>query len=136
MPLGEKLWEEKGAAIGASIKSVDANGVAFEYTVATEVKGFGRYPSGRNVGTISLQQGPITNMSKGQGLFTTTDGEFVPWHFVGIGKMIGTKSRAAGLVIFSTQSQKYAWMNDTLSLLEIDGNADLTELSDTGYEWK
>ena len=136
MPLGEKAWEEKGAAIGASVKSVDANGIAFEYTTATEVKGFGRHASGRNVGTFSIVQGPVTNMSRGQGVYTTTDGELLPWHFLGIGKMVGNRSKAAGLAIFSTSSQKYAWVNDNLYFMEIDAAADLSEFSDSGYEFK
>jgi len=136
MPLGEKAWEEKGAAIGASIKSVDANGIAFEYTTASEVKGFGRHASGRNVGTISMVQGPATNMSKGQGVYTTTDGELLPWHFLGIGKVVGNRVKAAGLAIFSTRSQKYAWINDNLYFMDIDAAADLSEFSDTGYEFK
>jgi hypothetical protein len=40
MVLGAKPEEEKGVSIGA--KSVKADGLAFEYTVATEGRGFGR----------------------------------------------------------------------------------------------
>ena len=136
MALGEKAWEEKGAAIGASVKSVDANGITFEYTIASEVKGFGRYQGGRNVGTFSLVQGPVTNMGKGQGVYTTTDGELLPWHFVGIGKLVGNRAKGAGLAIFSTRSQKYAWTNDILYFMEIDGAADPSEFISTGYELK
>ena len=136
MPLGEKAWEEKGAAIGASVNSVDANGITFEYTVATEVKGLGRLASGRNVGTISIVQGPITNISKGQGVCTTTDGELLPWHFLGIGKVVGNRVKGAGLVVFSTRSQKYAWTNDNLYYIDFDNAVDLSEISDTGYELK
>jgi hypothetical protein len=136
MPLGDKAWEEKGAAIGASVKSVDANGITFEYTVATEVKGLGRFASGRNVGTISIVQGPATNISKGQGVCTMTDGELLPWHFLGIGKVVGNRVKGAGLVVFSTRSQKYAWVNDNLYCIDFDNAMDLSEISDTGYEWK
>jgi hypothetical protein len=136
MPLGEKAWEEKGAAIGASVKSVDANGISFEYTIASEVTGFGRLASGRNVGTISIVQGPVTSISKGQGVCTMTDGEMLPWHFLGIGKLVGNRVKGAGLVVFSTRSQKYAWVNDNLYFMEFDNAADLSEISDSSYELK
>jgi len=137
MPLGEKAWEEKGAAIGASVKSVDANGITFEYTIASEVKGFGRHASGRNVGTISIVQGPTpTNISTGQGVYTTADGEMLPWHFLGIGKMVGNRVKGAGLAVFMTRSQKYAWTNDNLYYMDFDNAVDLSEISDTGYELK
>ena len=58
MVLGEKMWEEKGKIIGISVKSVGPEGVRMEETFATEVKGLGRAPSGRNIGTMDLIETP------------------------------------------------------------------------------
>jgi hypothetical protein len=44
--------------------------------------------------------------------------------------------KGAGLAVFSTRSQKYAWVNDNLYFMEYDNAADLSELSDTSYELK
>ena len=56
MVLGEKLWEEKGKVIGMSVKSIGSEGVRMEETFTTEVKGLGRFPSGRNMGTMDIVQ--------------------------------------------------------------------------------
>lgn len=136
MVLGEKLWEEKGKAIGVSVKSVGAEGVAMEISFASEVHGFGRCPSGKNMGTLSVLQRPSTSTSTGRGVFVTTEGESLPWHYVGVAKIVGGRTKGPGLVTYNTHSQKFAWMNDLLCLLEGEGAADLSDFSDTGHEWK
>jgi hypothetical protein len=45
LALGEELAEEKGKAIGMSIKSVGPEGMTIEVSTAGEAKGFGRHPS-------------------------------------------------------------------------------------------
>jgi hypothetical protein len=136
MVLGEKVSEEKGSIIGMSIKSVGADGVSIEFSFASEVKGFGRYPGGRNTGTLSGLEGPNTNRSTGQGILVTPDGEILPWHTSGVDKRVGDKIKGAFLVTFSTLSQKYAWINNVLFVLDSEASADMTSFSDTAYEWK
>jgi hypothetical protein len=136
MVLGEKAAEEKGKAIGMSIRSIGPEGMTAEITIATEIKGFGRYPSGRNMGTMTVLQGPKTSTGTGQGVIMTTDGESLPWHASFIGKTAGDRIRNVALVTFSTHSQKYAWMNEVLFVLDGESTADFSELSDTSYEWK
>jgi hypothetical protein len=136
MALGEKVAEEKGSIIGMSIKSIDANGMSIEFSFASEITGIGRFPSGRNVGTFSGLDGPHTNRSTGQGVVFTKDGEMLPWHGSGIDKRVGDKIKGAFLVTFTTMSQKYAWMNDLLIVLDSQASADMTQFSDTAYEWK
>jgi hypothetical protein len=108
MVLGEKLSEEKGKAIGMSIKSIGPEGMTIEVTTAGEVKGFGRHPSGRNMATQTVLQGPITSRATAQGVLATTDGESLPWHGFGIGKTVVGRAKGIYLVAFSTHSQKYA----------------------------
>jgi hypothetical protein len=136
MALGEKVAEEKGSIIGMSVKSVGAEGVSIEFSFASEVKGFGRFPGGRNVGTLSAMEGPNTNRSMGQGILVTPDGESLPWHTSGIDKRVGDKIKGVFLVTFSAPSQKYGWMNNVLFVLDSEATADLTQFSDTAYEWK
>jgi len=136
MALGEKVAEEKGSVIGMSVKSIDSNGMSTEISFASEVQGIGRFPSGRNMGTLSGLDGPHTSRSTGQGIIVTKDGETLPWHGSGIGKRVGGKTKGAFLVTFTTMSQKYAWINDLLFVLDSEASADMTQFSDTAYEWK
>jgi len=136
LALGEKVAEEKGKAIGMSIKSIGPEGMTVEVSVATEIKGFGRHPGGRNMGTLTVLQGPNTSSITGQGVVVTTDGESLPWHASGIGKRVGNRVKGISLVNFSTSSQKYSWVNDVLLVLDSEASADFSELSDTAYEWK
>jgi hypothetical protein len=136
MVLGEKVGEEKGKATGMSIKSIGPEGMTIEVSFVSEVKGFGRYSGGRNMGTLTVIQGPSTHKTAGQGIFVTTDGESLPWHVVGTGKRVGGRDRGIGLVTFSTRSQKYAWVNDGLYVLDSEASPDFSEFSDISYEWK
>ena len=93
--LGEKMWEEKGKVIGMSVKSVGPEGVRMEETFATEVKGLGRAPSGRNIGTMDIIEVPGGFFSgTGQGIFTTQDGDSVVWKCYSLGKSEAGRARA------------------------------------------
>jgi hypothetical protein len=127
MPLGEEVTEEKGRLIGMSIKSVGAEGVTVEASFVGEVQGFGRFPSGRNTATMTILRGPKTTRSTGQGIFVTKDGESIPWHMSNIGKYAGDRRKLVGIATFSTLSQKYAWVNDGLFVLDISISSDLSE---------
>jgi hypothetical protein len=134
MALGEKVLEEKGTLTGVSIKSVAADGMSMEVNFAGEVQGFGRFPSGKIMGTMSELEGPNTNRITGQGMFVTPEGESLPWHGSGASKSVGFKSKGMFLVTFSTLSQKYAWTNSLLLVLDMEVGADMKFIA-TGYEW-
>ena len=137
MVLGEKLWEEKGKSIGMSIKSVGPEGVHMEQTFTTVAKGFGRSPSGTNMGTLDLVQAPDGSESgSGQGIFTSQDGDVVVWKAYFFGRLEKGKDKSFGMVKFMTTSPKLAWMNKVIAAME--GVADLKtmEMTNTGYEWK
>ena len=136
MALGEKVAEEKGKITGMSVKSIGPEGMVIELNIASEIKGFGRTPNGRNIGTLTLIQGPKLSPSTGQGMVVTEDGETLPWRINGVGKIVGGKRKAISLVTFSTSSQKYAWVNDGIFVLDSEFSADLSQFSDTSYEWK
>jgi hypothetical protein len=135
--LGEKLWEEKGKCVGVSIKSVGPEGVHMEQTFTTVVKGFGRFPSGTNMGTIDIVGAP-DGSSRGicQGIFTSQDGDMVVWKGYFFGKREQGKDKTFGVLKSWTTSQKLAWMNVTFAAMEGIADPKTMEISDTGYEWK
>ena len=137
MVLGEKMWEEKGKIIGISVKSVGPEGVRMEETFASDVKGLGRAPSGRNIGTLDIIETPGGFFSgTGQGMFTTQDGDIVVWKVYSIGKMEAGKSKSVNIIQFMTTSQKLSWMNGYIAVDEGITDPTTMELSGTGYEWK
>jgi hypothetical protein len=135
--LGEKMWEEKGKVIGISVKSVGPEGVRMEETFATEVKGLGRAPSGRNIGTMDIIEVPGGFFSgTGQGIFTTQDGDSVVWKCYSLGKSEAGKSKSVNIIQFMTTSQRLSWMNGFIAVDEGITDPITMELSGTGYEWK
>ncbi len=136
MPLGEKLFEENGKTTGMSVKSVTADGVTLEGNFMSQIQGFGRFPSGTNMGTATIVQGPNTARETGQGVFTTKNGTPVLWHLVAIAKPGEGKSKSVNLVTFQAASQELAWLNDLLVLIEGTTAPDMSTFSDVGYEWE
>jgi hypothetical protein len=135
--LGAKIGEEKGKVIGVSVKAVDSEGVHVEETFATEVKGLGRFPSGRNMGTLNVVTRPDGFFSgTGQGIFTTQKGDNVVWKCQYIGKPVAGKHKSVVIVQFMTKSQKLSWMNGLIGVEESIYDPKTMELSGTGYEWK
>jgi hypothetical protein len=102
---GKKLWEEKVKTIGMSIKSIGPEGVRMEETATTVLKGFGRFPSGTNMGTMNAVHAPDGGFSgSGQGIFTSQDGDVVTWKFYFFGRLEQGKHRTFGIVKFWTAS--------------------------------
>jgi hypothetical protein len=137
MVLGEKTVEEKGKVIGFSVKAVDSEGLHVEESFATEVKGFGRFPSGRNMGTLNVVTRPDGVFSgTGQGMFTAQDGDNVVWKCHFVGKPEAEKHKSVVIVQFMTTSQKLSWMNSTIGYEESIFDPKTMEISGTGYDWK
>ena len=136
--LGEKLWEEKGKGIGMSIKSVGPEGVHMEYTFASEVKGFGRVPSGRNMGTVDFVEAPggAGSSGTGQGIFTTHEGDIVVWKLYSLGKPEAGKSKTVNIMQQMTTSKKLSWMNSLIVVEEAIVDEKTMEFTGTAYEWK
>ena len=135
--LGEKIAEERGKVIGMSVKSIGPEGVHMEETFATEVKGLGRAPSGRNIGTMDLIEVPGGFFSgTGQGYLVTQDGDSVVWKCYSMGKSEAGKYKSVNIIQFMTTSQKLSWMNGYIAVDEGMSDPKTMELSSTGYEWK
>jgi hypothetical protein len=134
---GEKQWEEKGKTVGMSIKSIGPEGVRMEQTFTSAVKGFGRFPSGTNMGSGEVVIAPDESFSgSGQGIFTSEDGDAGMWKIYMFGKREQGRDRSFGIVKFWTSSQKLAWLNGFIAAIEGVGDPKTMEVSDTGYEWK
>jgi len=137
LDLGEKIAEEKGKAISMSVKSVGPEGVHTEVSFVSQVKGFGRFPSGRDMGTISGLERPGGIFSgTAQGTKLTTDGDSVVWKAYIIGKVEGGKRKDLSIIEFMTTSQKLSWMNGFVAVEEAVPDLVTMEFSGIAYEWK
>jgi hypothetical protein len=120
-----------------SVKSVGPEGVQLEETFASEVKGLGRFPSGRDMGTLNVVERPGGVFSgTGQGTKTTQDGDSAVWKCYFIGKPEAGKYKGLAIIEFMTASQKLSWMNDFIVIEELILDPKTMELSGTAYEWK
>jgi hypothetical protein len=81
MALGEKLFEEGGNVIGFKVTKVHPiEGVTMKVSFTSEIRGIGRFPSGKNVGSGTMTQYPhgVVDVSY-QGTFMTAEGEQFIW---------------------------------------------------------
>ena len=136
LAIGEKLFEEKITPRGFAIKSVGSEGVESEYSVTGEITGFGKAEGVKatNMATMRNLVRP-TGVATGtaQGIMTTTDGDSVVWKLCYAGKTSGTGGRLTGTVTFMTMSEKLAWLNSTICVIESVGDAKVG--TNLFYEW-
>ena len=134
---GDKIAEERGKAIGFSVKSVGPEGVHVEETFVSEVKGFGRFPSGRDMGTLNIVQrtGGISS-GTGQGTKMTAEGDSLVWKCYLIGKLEGGKHKSLVIIEFMTTSPRLLWMNGLIAIEELVADPQTMEFIGTAYEWK
>lgn len=138
MALGEKVFEERGKITSMVIQSVHpVEGVKMEVSFASEIKGIGNFPSGRNMGS-----GTVTQYSHGavdseyRGVVTTTEGEQFFWWAHEKGRLTeGGKTKSVVMVSGVTNSQKLKWMNDLVLLIESESDSAAQEYTGTGYRW-
>src|ERR671923_63626 len=77
MALGEKLFEESGNVVGFKVTKVHPiEGTTMEVSFSSELKGFGKFPSGRNIGSGTMTHFPhgVADGSQ-QGTFLIGEGE-------------------------------------------------------------
>lgn len=137
MALGEKLFEERGDVTGFNITKVHPiEGVTMEVSFTSEIRGIGRFPSGRNLGS-----GIMTQFLHGiadarwQGLLTTVEGEQFVWWAHEKDKVVGT-DKVKGLTILTgfTHSQKLSWMNSLIMANDAEFDPGSQKIGVTGYE--
>jgi hypothetical protein len=87
MALGDKLFEESGNITGFKVTRVHPiEGVTIEASFTSEIRGTGRFPSGKNLGSGTMTQYPhgIVDASWQGSVITTAEGggsgdQFVWW---------------------------------------------------------
>jgi hypothetical protein len=142
MPLGEKLYEESGKMVGFKVTRVHpVEGTTMEVSFTSEIKGFGKFPSGRNIGSgiTTLYPHGVVDYSQ-QGTIMTTAGEegaqFIWWAHQK-SKLADGGKKIRGIIIGSgfTNSQKLSWMNSLLVAGESEFDPAAQQFRVTGYEW-
>ena len=139
MALGEKLFEESGKIVLVKVIKVHPiEGETTEITFTSEIKGEGKFPSGKNLGS-----GIMTKYSQGlidatyQGTFTAQDADQFMWWAHEKCKIVeGGKIRGLVIVTGFTNSQKLSWMNNLIMVLDVDGSVTSQEFKASAYEWK
>jgi hypothetical protein len=139
MALGEKLLEESGKVVGFKVTRVHpVEGMTMEVSFTSEVKGFGKFPSGRNIGSGIMTQYPhgVVDASYQGTLMTAEEGEQFMWWAHEKSKL-ADGGKIKGMVIFSgfTNSQKLSWMNRLLVAGESEFDPAAQQFRVMGYEW-
>ena len=139
MALGEKLFEEKGQVAGFKITKVHPiEGTTIEVSAAIDLKGFGKFPSGKEMGSGVMVQYPHGVVDGSfQGNLITAEGEVVFWWAHEKGK-VGEDGKIRGLATMSafTNSPRLSWINNLIMALETEFNPETQQIKTTGYEWK
>ena len=138
MTLGEKVFEERGKVTSMRIQSVHPiEGVKMEVSFASEIKGVGTFPSGKNMGSGIVTQYPHGTIdSEYRGVVATTEGEQFFWWAHEKGRVTeGGKIKSVVMVSGVTNSEKLKWMNELVLLIESESDSSAQEYSGTGYRW-
>jgi hypothetical protein len=140
MALGEKLFEESGNVTGFKITKVHPiEGVTMEVSFTSEIRGIGRFPSGKNLGSGIMTHYPhgIVDQSNQGSLMTAEGGDQFMWWAHGKGKVVeGGKVKGLIIVTGFSNSQKLAWMNNLIMALESEFDPESKKFKITAYEWK
>jgi hypothetical protein len=147
MALGEKLFEESGNVRGFKVTKVHPiEGVTMEVSFTSEIRGIGRFPSGKNLGSGTVTQYPhgiVDGSYQGSFMTTTAEGgsstsdQFVWWAHEKTKAVEGGK-KFKGLTMMTgfTNSQKLSWMNNLIIALDLETDPESQKFKATAYEWK
>jgi hypothetical protein len=140
MALGEKLFEESGNMTGFRITRVHPiEGTTMEVSFITELKGKGRFPNGKNMGSGTVTQYPhgIADASWIGTLTTTEQGDQFMWWAHEKSKLVEDgKFKGSVLGTGFSNSQNLSWMNNLIMVLESEYDPPSQKFKTTGYEWK
>jgi hypothetical protein len=138
MTIGQELFEEVGKITDFKVvKMHPLEGVKTEVSFTSDIKGIGRYPTGKN-----LASGTITKYSHGiidgawQGALTNEHGEQFLWWAHEKSKVLENGIiKGLNLATGFTSSQKLSWMNSLIIVIELSGSIYSDEFNALGYEW-
>lgn len=130
--LGELIGEFKGKIIGMRVLPIECNP-----KMESSFRDVGKILSIdlTDIGTFWSLFEEDGIYGEGQGILTTNDGEIVTWTAQGIGKMKGKGAEYRGSVFFTTSSNKFENLNNTMGVFEysIDDEGHTHEKI---WEWK
>jgi hypothetical protein len=139
MALGEKLFEETGNVTGFKVTKVHPiEGTTMEVSFVSDLKGIGKFPSGKNTGSGTMTQyphGAVEGNYLGFVLMQEGD-QFMWWAHEKSKVSEGGKVKGVVLVSGYTNSQKLSWMNNLILALESEFDPVTQKTKTTGYEWK
>jgi hypothetical protein len=139
MALGEKLFEESGKVVGFKVTRVHpVEGTTMEVSFTSELKGFGKFPSGRNTGSGIMTQYPhgVVDVSyQGTAMLAEEGEQFMWWAHEKSKLADGGKIKGMVMVSGFTNSQKLSWMNRLLMILESEFDPAAQQFRTTAYEW-
>ena len=144
MALGEKLFEESGGVMGFKVTKVHPiEGVTMEVSFTSEIRGIGRFPTGKNLGSGIITQYPhgIVDGSYQGSMMTTAQGDssdeqFVWWAHEKTKMVEGGKFKGLTMMTGFTNSQKLSWMNNLIIALDLETDPESQKFKATAYEWK
>lgn len=139
MALGEKLFEEVGKVTNVSVEAVHpVEGTKMQVSFMSEIKGVGKFPSGRNMGSGTMHQYPHGIIdAEYRGVITTSANEQYFW-WAHQKSRVSQDGKTRGLVLVSgfTNSQNLAWANHLIIAIDSEFDPAAQEFKGTGYEWK
>lgn len=139
MALGEKLFEEAGSVTTFKVTKVHpVEGTTMEISFTSDIRGIGRFPSGKNIGSGTMTQYPHGAVDAAyNGFVTTPEGDQIMWWAHEKSKVVqGGKVRGLVMVSGFTNSQKLSWVNNVIMAIESELDPNTMKFSGSSYEWK
>ena len=138
MGLGEKLFEESGKVTSFKITKVHpVEGTTIEVSATIDLKGVGRFPSGKEMASGIMVQYPHGVVDGTfQGNLMTANGEQIFW-WAHEKSRVGQDGKIKGLAILSmfTNSQTLNWVNRIVAALETEFSPETMQFKSVAYEW-
>ena len=140
MTLGEKLFEESVNITGFKVTKVHPiEGVTMEASFTSEIRGVGRFPSCKNLGSGTMTQYPhgmVDASWQGSLLIAEGGDQFMWWAHEKSKVGEGGKVKGLTMVTGFSNSQKLSWMNNLIMALESEFDPESKMFKITAYEWK
>jgi hypothetical protein len=111
-----------------------------EVSFVSEIKGIGRFPSGKNLGSGIMTNYPYNKVDQSNhgSLMTAEGNDRFVWRAHEKGKVI-EGGKVKGLIIvtgFTNSQKKLSWMNNLIMALESEFDPESKKFKITAYEWE